>query len=70
MNASPPSRASATAMLSSETDCIHAEISGMFIDNGGCSPFLNLHRGVLSETFDGTQFSDEYDGITRYSENV
>ena len=30
MNARPPERASATAMVSSETDCIIAEISGTF----------------------------------------
>ena len=57
-------------MLSFETDCIHAEIKGIFIDSGDSSPFLNLQRGVLKETFEGTQFSDEYVGINKYSENV
>ena len=70
MNDIPPSRANAIAMLSSETDCIHAETNGMFIDSGDSSPLRNLHRGVLSVTFEGTQFSDEYDGTRRYSENV
>ena len=57
-------------MLSSETDCIQAETNGMFIDSGDSSPFLNLHNGVRNETFEGTQFSDEYVGMRRYSENV
>ena len=70
MNESPPSRARAMAMLSSETDCIHAETKGIFTDKGDSSPFLNLHKGVLSETFEGTQFSEEYAGTRRYSENV
>ena len=70
MNDIPPSRARATAIVSFETDCIHAEVSGMFIDNGASSPFLNLHKGVRRETLDGTQYSDEYVGISRYSEKV
>ena len=59
MNANPPSRAKALAIVSLDTDCIHALTSGILIDNGASSPFLNLHKGVLSETLDGTQFSDE-----------
>ena len=70
MNDNPPSRANATAIVSFETDCMHAETNGMFIDSGESSPFLNLHRGVRNVTFEGTQFSDEYDGTRRYSENV
>ena len=66
----PPSRARAIAIVSFETDCIHALVNGMFIDNGASSPFLNLHKGVRSETFDGTQCSDEYVGMSKYSENV
>jgi len=46
-------------MLSFETDCIQAEIKGMFIDSGDSSPRLNLQRGVLRDTFEGTQFSEE-----------
>lgn len=70
MNAKPPSRARATAIVSFETDCMHALTNGIFIDSGDSSPFLNLHKGVRSETFAGTQFSDEYVGISRYSEKV
>ena len=66
----PPSRASAIAILSPDTDCIHALVSGMLMDRGASSPFLNLQRGVLSETLEGTQCSDEYVGMSRYSENV
>ena len=70
MNDIPPSRANAIAIPSFDTDCMHADTNGIFIDSGDSSPFLNLQRGVLNVTFEGTQFSDEYDGTRRYSENV
>ena len=70
INASPPSRARAIAIESLETDCIQALVNGMLIDSGASSPFLNLQSGVLKDTFEGTQFSEEYVGISKYSENV
>ena len=59
MNDIPPSRARAIAIASPETDCMHALVSGMLIERGASSPLRNLHKGVLSETFEGTQFSEE-----------
>src|SRR5665648_1284362 len=66
----PPSFASATASLSSETDCMIAETRGMFISIAGCSPFLYLTTGVLKLTFSALHSFDEYPGTSRYSLNV
>ena len=62
--------ARATANRSPDTDCIMAEVSGMFIIISGSSPFLYFTRGVLRDTFAGMQFSSEYPGISRYSLKV
>jgi len=55
----PPSRASAAASFSPETDCITAETSGMLMLSGLASPTRNLQTGVLSDTFCGTQSAEE-----------
>ena len=47
------------AILSSETDCITAETSGMFISIALLSPFLKRTTGVLSVTFAGIQSAEE-----------
>ena len=59
MKETPPSRARAMAMRSSDTDCMTAETRGMFIERGGSSPRRKRHRGVRSETFAGTQSVEE-----------
>ena len=46
-------------MRSSETDCITAEVSGMFSARAGASPFLNLTSGVCRLTFCGMQSAEE-----------
>ena len=46
-------------IVSFDTDCIIAEIRGIFIVIAGCSPFLNLTRGVFKLTLDGILFSSE-----------
>lgn len=66
----PPSRASAAASFSPETDCITAETSGTLMLSGLCSPTRNLHTGVLRETFCGMHAAEEKLGTSRYSENV
>ena len=48
MNDTPPSFARAIARESFETDCIIADTIGIFNDNAGVSPFLNLTRGVFN----------------------
>ena len=70
MNETPPSLASATAKRSPETDCIIAEVIGIFIEIAGSSPFLNLTKGVLRLTFAGIHSFEEYPGISKYSLNV
>ena len=70
MNEMPPSLARAIAILSSETDCIIAETSGMFIVIAEVSPFLNLTTGVFRLTFEGTHSAEEYPGTNRYSPKV
>ena len=58
-NEMPPSRASAEASFSPETDCITADTSGMLILNGLGSPTRCLQIGVFSETFCGEQSEEE-----------
>jgi hypothetical protein len=70
MNDIPPSRARATAILLSDTDCIIAETNGMFSEIADSSPLRNFTAGVLSEIFEGIHSADEYPGIIRYSPNV
>ena len=55
----PPSLASATAILSSETDCMIADTIGMFIEMAGSSPLRNLVRGVFRLTFAGIHSAEE-----------
>ena len=59
MNEIPPSLARATAILSSETDCMIADVIGMFIIIAGSSPFLNFVMGVLRLTLAGIHSADE-----------
>ena len=59
MNETPPSFASAIAILSFETACMIADVIGMFIEIFGSSPFLNFTSGVLRETLFGMHLSDE-----------
>ena len=47
------------AILSSETDCMIALVSGIFILSAGCSPFLNFTTGVSRFTFAGTHSLEE-----------
>ena len=70
MNDTPPLFASATARRSPETDCMIADVIGMFSVIALSSPFLNLTSGVFSETFAGMHALDEYPGISRYSLKV
>ena len=58
-NEMPPSRASAEASFSPETDCITADTSGMLILNGLGSPTRCLQIGVFNETFCGEQSDEE-----------
>ena len=55
----PPSFARATAILSSDTDCIIAETIGIFMEMAGSSPFLNLTSGVLRLTLLGMHSAEE-----------
>ena len=55
----PPSRASAAASFSPETDCITAETSGMLMLSGLCSPTRNLQIGVFNDTFCGVHPAEE-----------
>ena len=59
MNETPPSFASAIAIVSFETACMIADVMGMFIESFGSSPFLNFTSGVFSETLFGMHLSDE-----------
>ena len=59
MKETPPSFASAMAMVSFETACMMAETIGMFMEIFGSSPFLNFTSGVFSETFVGMHLSEE-----------
>ena len=70
MKDTPPSFASAMAIVSFETACMMAETIGMFIVIFGCSPFLYFTSGVFRETFVGMHLSEEYPGTRRYSPNV
>ena len=58
------------ASSSPDTDCMIADVIGMFIVIFGSSPFLNLVTGVLSDTFSTLQSADEYPGTSRYSLKV
>ncbi len=67
----PPSVASATAILSSDTDCMMAEIMGMLRLTGhSSSPLRYFTNGVFSDTAFGTHSLEEYPGTSRYSLNV
>ena len=67
----PPSFASATAIVSFETDCMIAEVIGMFRQRGhSSSPLRNFTRGVRRDTFSGRQFSGVRPGMSRYSLKV
>ena len=55
----PPSRASATAIRSSDTACMTADTSGMFIVIALSSPRRNRVTGVRSDTLAGMQSLDE-----------
>jgi len=70
MKETPPSFARATASFSPETDCIIAEVRGIFIVIAGSSPFLNFTSGVLSDTLAGIHSDEEYPGTKRYSLKV
>ena len=59
MNDTPPSRARAIASRSSETDCMIAEVRGMFISSGGRSPRRKRQSGVRRDTLAGMQSADE-----------
>ena len=51
--AEPPVTGMDAAMRSSDTDCMIAEVIGMFMEIFGSSPFLNFTNGVFKETFAG-----------------
>ena len=70
INARPPSLASATPILSPETDCIIADTIGMFAEYLGSSPLLNFTSGVFNDTFDGIHFSVVKFGNNKNSLNV
>ena len=58
MKERPPSRASAMAMVSLDTDCMMAETMGMFRLMAGSSwPFRYFTRGVRRDTLAGMQSS-------------
>jgi hypothetical protein len=59
MNETPPSLARAIAILSSETDCMTADTSGMFMESGASSPCLYFAMGVFKDVFKGTQSAEE-----------
>ena len=60
MKDTPPSRASAMASLSPETDCMMALIMGMFISSGQTSsPLRYLTSGVFRLTAVGTFSAEE-----------
>ena len=59
MKEMPPSLASATAMWSSETACMMAEVMGMFMEIAGSSPFLNFTSGVFRLTLSGMHSAEE-----------
>ena len=55
----PPSLARAMARVSLETDCMTAEVMGMFRDRAGSStPLRYLTRGVRRETLAGMHSSE------------
>ena len=54
----PPSRASAEASRSPETDCMTAETSGMLMFSGLGSPTRCLHTWVRSDTLCGAQAAE------------
>ena len=67
----PPSRASAHAMRSPDTDCMMADTIGMFmLKAGSSSPLRNLTTGVFNETLAGVHSLEEYPGTNKYSLNV
>ena len=55
----PPSRASAAASFSPETDCMTAETSGMLMLSGLGSPTRCLQIGVFRDTFCGVHAAEE-----------
>lgn len=58
------------AMLSSDTDCMIAEVMGIFKLKEGSSPCAYFTSGVFRLTLAGMHFVDEYPGISRYSPKV
>ena len=70
MKEMPPSFARATAILSSDTACITAETSGMFMVKAGSYPFLNFTTGVFRLTLSTIHSLEEYPGTSRYSLKV
>ena len=51
--------AKAMAMVSLDTDCMMADVMGMFMESFGSSPFLNFTKGVRRDTFAGMHCSEE-----------
>ena len=71
MNDRPPSVASATAMLLSDTAAMMAETMGMFREMGhSSSPLRYLTRGVFRLTDAGMHVAGVCPGTSRYSLNV
>ena len=70
MNASPPERASATAMVSSDTDCIIAEISGTFRVSRAAAGGRWRASGERRLTLAGMHSRRVRLGSSRYSLNV
>src|SRR5262245_55542626 len=66
----PPSRASATAMRSPDTDCMIAEVNGTRSDKAGNVASRYRTNGTVKSTFPGTQFSVVRLGRSRYSPKV
>ena len=58
MKEMPPSLARAIASVSLDTDCMMAEVMGMFREMAGSSPLRKRTRGVLRDTLSGTHSSD------------
>ena len=59
MKLMPPSFASAMASVSLDTDCMTAEVRGMFREMAGSSwPLRNLTSGVFRLTLSGMQSSE------------
>ncbi len=58
-------------MVSLDTDCIMAEVMGMFKRMAGSStPLRYLTKGVRKDTLLGIQSSEVYPGMSRYSLKV